>query len=543
MTKSSETYSFKRVETIFSFTSFQILLLVLTGIVALLFVAQAIRFLPVTADNIYPEAAGVLSAQRWAQGHPLYQDYRDPPYLITPFPPVWYGLLALGTKIGFTSLDSLTLFGRILSLAALAGMLGVGYLWNRRLGLSPPISFLTVTFYLSLPILIPWAVAARPDFLALCAGFLALYWAGFRSTSRSVAVAAALAAIAFLIRHNAVAVPVAAVLWLAWSKRWKHAGLFCTVWGAVVGVTVLVFQIATHGLLLLNLSGATFGQFALTYVRDIAGRLVLPPGHGFVIALFAFGLLGFLETWKDGDASLRLLGVYLVVSCGLVVVGSAARGAAVNHYLEPALAMAVLVPTGVARLRGSWQNGSAQALFAIVIVAVLLLPSVDMQRSYFVHNKPENLQSLARLVEKRRVFTDVPYLAARTSTLELMEPASLMNTERAAARVAWSSAIVERNLQEKKYELVVLGFPLDSPYNPDERYPRYGHLDSKVRTAIANNYRLCAQLETSDVEGASEIRYVYAPLADDVNSNDVGCPVLGTPPPTSRAAKTLSVNR
>ena len=34
--------------------------------------------LRVTGDNMYPESAGVLDAQRWAQGLPLYSDYRQP---------------------------------------------------------------------------------------------------------------------------------------------------------------------------------------------------------------------------------------------------------------------------------------------------------------------------------------------------------------------------------------------------------------------------------------------------------------------------------
>ncbi len=526
MDKIADWLSRRRLSVLPTFNGFLAQLLILTGLCSFLFVAEAVRFLPVTSDNIYPEAAGVLSAQRWAHGLPLYQDYRQPPYLITPFPPVWYGFLALGTRLGFSDLNSLTLFGRVLSLAGLFGVVTLGYLWNRRIGLSRPLSLLTPTFYLSLPILIPWAVAARPDFLALFCGFLALYWVGFRGSAVSVSAAAVLAGMAFLIRHNAVAVPVAVVLWLAWSRRWRHAGLFTGVWALVVGGTLGVFQVSTQGLLLLNLSGATFGQFAVTYIRDIAGRLLLPAGHGFVIALFAFGIFGFLEAWKQRDSGTALIGTYLLISFALALVGSAARGAAVNHYFEPTLAMAVLVPTGMARMSTVWSSKSPLSLFAAVFVLVLLLPSLDMQRSYFTHNKPDNLQPLARLVGDRRVFTDIPYLAARTSSFELLEPASLMNTERAGGRVAWSSAAIAKALQEKKYELVVLSFPVDAPYDPVDRYPRYAHLDSAVRTAIAGHYHLCFHLDTSDVNGGAETRYVYGTLPIDPNVPDRSCPSL-----------------
>src|ERR1700750_3107171 len=101
---------------LFSFQSFQWLLLVFTGLVALSLAIEAVRFLPVQSDNMYPEAAGVLSAQRWAHGLSLYEDYRQAPYMTASFPPLWYGILAIAAKLGLNDLNALTLFGRLLSL-------------------------------------------------------------------------------------------------------------------------------------------------------------------------------------------------------------------------------------------------------------------------------------------------------------------------------------------------------------------------------------------------------------------------------------------
>ena len=511
----------RSIATSVSFSNFQTLLLILTGLVALLFVAEAVRFLPVSADNMYPEAAGVLAAQRWAHGLPLYVDYRQPPYLITPFPPLWYSLLAAAAKLGLSDLNSLTLFGRVLSLASLFGLAGLGYRWNRQLGYTPRASLLTPAFYLSFPILIPWAFTARPDFLALFLGLGALYLAGLRSSTAWVGAAGVVAAMAFLVRHNAVAAPMAVVLWLVWSRRWKHATLFCAVWGFVVAAVLGAFQVSSHGLLLLNLSGATFGQFALTYIHDIAGRVLGTPGHGFITALFVFGLLGFIESWSNGDNRIRLISIYLGVSVALTIIGSAARGAAVNHYLEPALALAVLVPVGLAQLETGWKRGSPLTTLAVVFVLVLLLPSLDMRRWYAMHNRPDDLRALIPLVETRKVFTDVPYLAARTPTFELLEPASLMNTERAKG---WSSAGVAETLKEKGYDLVILSDAVDRPYDPGARYPRYAHLDAALRNAIGENYALCFQVDTSFVNGESETRYVYAPLSADRHYGESNCP-------------------
>ena len=527
---------------LFSFKAFETEILVLAGIVALFFVLQTVRFLPVRSDNMYPEAAGVLSSLRWSQGQPLYQDYRQAPYLITPFPPVWYAVLATGAKLGLSDVSRLTFFGRIVSLVGLFSMLSIGYLYNRGLGFPRLLCTVTPVLYLAFPLLLPWAVTARPDLLALWFGVMSLYLVAFRVDSVSTLAAGLLAALAFLTRHNAVSVPVAVVLWFVWSRRWKHAIAFSTAWWLAVTATVVAFQMTTHGAFLLNLSGATFGTFALSYIRDVIGRVLSTPGNGFAVILFAFGLFGFVQSWKQEDQRVRLISMYLVVSLCMAIWGSAARGAAVNHYMEPALAMAMLVPLGISQLQCAWTQDSPLAAFAVLLVLIFSLPSVDMQRSYFRHNKPDNLQALTPLVKNRRIFTDVPYLAARSSNLELLEPASLLNTEMAHGRTAWSSSTISDALEHKQYELVVLGFPADSPYDPAALYPRYVHLDSAVRSSIVRNYRLCFQVDTSDVDGKVETRYVYSPTPNDVNTPS-GCPAVEERPSSERRIPTISSAR
>jgi len=500
---------------LFSFQWFQGLLLILTGLVVLSFFVEAGRFLPVHSDNMYPEASGVLSAQRWAHGSALYEDYRQPPYVTASFPPVWYGILAIAAKIGFGDLDALTLFGRLLSLASLLTIAALGFSWNRKIGQPAGLAALTPLFYLSLPILIPWGVTARPDFPGLFLVFLALYVVSLRSTTTSVVLAAALAALGFLVRHNAISVPVSVVLWLLWSRRWKHAAFFCAAWAAVVGPALLAVQHSSNGLLLLNISGAKFGEFALTYVRDVIGRLLAAQGHGFVIALFAFGIFGCIEAWRLQDNRCRLICIYLVVSLGLAIIGSAARGAAVNHYLEPSLALALLIPSGMARLRTVWAPSSPVASFSVVMVLVLLLPALDAQRWNVMHNRPDDLRQVVPLVENKSVLTDIPYLAARSTSLELLDPASLTNMERTGA---WSSTGITHALRDKKYDLVILSQAVDaSAALVTATYPRYPHLDSIVQAAIAENYSLCFQT------GAV---YVYGPLSVDRSPTSGNCPLL-----------------
>jgi hypothetical protein len=512
-----------RMTRLFSFAGFQAMLLSLTAVMALFFVVQALRFLPVTADNVYPESAGVLAAQRWAQGLPLYEDYRQPPYLMSSFTPLWYGVLALAAKVGLSSFDSLVMFGRLLSLASLFGMALLAYRWNRRLGFSVAASLLAPGFFLTLPMLIPWAVTARPDFPSLFLAMLALYWAAFRSTAASVALAAILAALAFLAKQNTVAVPLAVVLWLAWSKRWQHAALFCAVWGLMVAAVMLPFYASSREVLLLNLSGAKFGFFALTYVRDVLNRMFARTGCGFAVALFALGTFGFLQSLKERDHRVLLVSIYLLVALALAVLGTASAGGGMNHYLEPALAMAMLIPTGMGRLNAAWQAESPTAVFATLMMLAVVLPSLDVQRWNSMHREPEDLRPFVALMANKAVFTDDPYLSARSDTPQAIDLSSLTNSAKRGGWAAWSSTPLVEEIRHKKYQILVLRTHAPyMPYDVNARYPRTHRLDSAVQNAIGENYAVCLQSEESEDYGRL---YVYGPL-NGANSLAEDCPAI-----------------
>ncbi len=516
--------SVNRLNAAFSFSAFHGLLLSLSGVMVLFFIVQAVRFLPVTGDNVYPESAGVLAAQRWAQGLPLYEDYRQPPYLMSSFTPLWYAVVAVAAKAGFSDLDSLVLFGRILSLASLLGMAILAYLWNRRMGVSRRLASLAPAFFLSLPILIPWAVTARPDFPSLFLALLALYLAAGRVSTSSVVIAAIAASLAFLAKQNTVAVAVALVLWLIWSRRWKHAALFCAVWGLLAGAVLLPFYLTGERLLLLNLSGAKFGFFALTYVRDVINRMFARTGTGLAVALFALGTFGLLESLKEKNPRVVLMSLYLLIGLLLAVVGTASAGGGMNHYLEPALAMAILIPAGMVRLEAVWQKESPFAVFAMLMTAALILPSLDVQRWNAMHREPENLRPFMALMQNKLSFSDDPYLSARSSTPQAIDLSSLTNSQKRGGWAAWSSAGLTENLRQKKFQILVLRTrAMHMPYDPSARYPRTHRLDSTVQMAVGENYSLCFQSEESEDYGQLNI---YGPMPAHTASSADPCPAL-----------------
>jgi hypothetical protein len=493
---------------VFSFRTFRILLLLLTGCAILLLVMQAWHFLPVTGENVYPESSGVLSALRWSRGLPLYQDFRKAPYLTTPFPPLWFALMAETAKVTGADMDSLTGLGRIFSLLCLFGIAIAGYFWNRSLGLPRALSILAPAFFLSVPILVPWAVTARPDLLALLLSFVAVYASANSASIPGIALASGISSLAFLSRHNSVAAPVAIVVWLVFSRRWKHAFLFCGVWGSIVGPVLAFFQMTSGGSLSMNLAGGKFGKVSMSYARDVLARFLEAPGQAFVLALFVFGLYGLFEALRQDDRRLHLLCLYAIVALMLAIMGSAAAGSAPNHYLETALAFSFLIPIGLLSIDKSWVTGSPLAILTTIFVLIVLVPSLDVLRSTAAHNHPDDLRFLTPIVAGRHVFTDLPYVAARESQPEALDLASLINSERSNPGHGWSSSVIVHDLSERKYALVVLSQPIEEVYVPAGLYPRYPRMDESMRSAIRQNYGLCSHTVVS---------YIYAPLTPEQN--------------------------
>lgn len=481
-----------------SFANFQRLLLFLTGCAAVAFLVEVLRFLPVTGDNMYPEAANIVVAQRWAQGFPLYSDFRLSPYLLSGFPPFWYGLLALAAKAGFSQVDTLTFLGRSLSVASLIFVVALAVSWNLKQGYSVASSLLVATLYLAFPILTPWAVTARPDFPTLLFCFLGVFLIAFRSDSAGVVLAAICTALAFLMKQSSVAAPTAIGLWLLWSHRWRHVVLFSLVWAVLVGATCGYFETTSHGLLSLNISGHHFGASSLSHAHETFTHLIKAEGHEFSILLLTLGALGGIACWNEPRG--RLLGLYAFTAVGFAVLGSTVAGGNVNYYVEPAFVCATLIPAGVAYLQPSWEKNSPLAAFAFIVVVVLLLPSLDLQRWKMFGSTPPDFHRLASIVKNRRLLTDIPYLGARSLTPELLDPVSYAYAERTKF---WSPEEVVKALTSKQYDLIILRRPLDDATAETTRYPT---LSPTLRTTIGAQYGLCAEVASA---------YLYGPLHEN----------------------------
>jgi hypothetical protein len=398
---------------------------------------------------------------------------------------------------------------------SLGAALVVAYFWSRPRGCGGPAAALAPALYLCVPVLMPWAVTGRPDFPSLFCCLLAVYLVCRRPRASGAALAGLVAAAAFLIKHSAIAAPIAAVLWLVSYWRWRHAVLFCLAWGAAVGGVLAAFEVSSLGSLSLNLLPNHTGPLTLGNVRHTLNELLLPAGNGFTFLLAALGLVGLL--WpREGDGAARLLRLYCAVALVLAAATSAAAGASVNYYLEPALILALAVPDALASLRRSWPEGSPVAALAFALVLATTLPALDLQRWMMLGDAPHDLSPLVTLVQGKRVLTDIPYLAARARDPELLDPVSHAYAERIRF---WSSDPLIAEVRARRYDLVVLHRALDDPRWEASRYPR---LPERLRAAIPGSYEFCFALASA---------YVYAPAPPEASAagKAAACAAHGRP--------------
>jgi hypothetical protein len=493
-----------------SYSNFRNLILVLFGVAALATLIVAVRNLPVTTDNIYPEAAGVAAARRWASGFPLYSDFRQPPYLLTGFPPLWYAIVTLAAEAGFSSMDRLTLFGRLLSFASLLAIAGFSIRWNQQRGLNIRTALVTPLIFLSLPILGDWCATARQDLPAILLSFLAVLLVVQRPTSARIFLAAFVAGLSFLMKHSSVAAPAAIGLWLLGSRRWKHAIAFCAVWFALVGGTFWAFARSNTELIRWNMTGVNYGGISLARAHQVLSILTESKDSGFTVVAFALAAFGLLCRWRDANGRTRLWAIYFLTSLGFAFLGSGFANGYVNYYLEPGLVWAIFAADAIEALRDAWPERTPIVTFVLVLLVVVLLPAYDMPRWRIFSEKPNDLRPFLALVEGKRVLTDCPYLAARSGTQELIDPVSMMYAEKAGR---WSSSPIVQALRSKRFDFVLVRRDMNDPAWETSQNTVFNR---SMRAAISENYGLC--FERFPI-------FVYGPrLAAGRGGSEISCP-------------------
>jgi len=323
------------------------------------------------------EGWNAVHAARWMAGGPLY----PPPgsWIVNNYPPLWFMLEGgLGAWLAPWP-GGLIVAGRLIALAAFALVAALIAAVVRALGGDRLAGFAAASGFVAVIACAytPWIGLAEPQMLAhaLALAGLAMLLRARRGTGAALAALPMIAAL--LVKHNVFAVPLAALLWLAWYRRpllapWLAAAVLA---GAVAAAAIL----------------AGFGTDAvagLSYPRLLSfGRLATSLGHASKVAviLAAWAVFLWLTRGPPADPAAGLvtcalvaavveiaatggaLGVSSNVAFDLVIAASLALGLLVTRLTAPDAGMRAALP---------WRGDAAAALL-VAAVAVRAAASLS----------------------------------------------------------------------------------------------------------------------------------------------------------------------
>jgi hypothetical protein len=305
----------------------------------------------------YGEGYVLNDAVRLAHGQSLYVDLQQFPMVRSPYPPlfplIWSWLVPLAGPALWP--------GRaleIISLLAVGAVVAVNACRTRR-GAWPVV--VSVGLVAASPFVYQWAGYARVDVLALAfaaAGVVAAQWVPGR---RGIVLAAVGCTLALWTKQTTLTASVAVALALG-LRSWRD-GL------AFVGLVALP-TIATGALL----NAATQGEFMRHVILGNASNPLLPLRAAIYVGTFVFLHLIALAAgvwWlrRAFNGRPSPVAVYLPVTL-FAALSAGNGGSSVNYLIEPAVALALVVPFAWRALpRAAPVTGP---LFAVLQLALLV---------------------------------------------------------------------------------------------------------------------------------------------------------------------------
>ena len=416
-----------------------------------LFVLAGARSLGLAWPITNPEGAILAAVLRIRDGEPLYQDFRQYPYLITPYPPLQLVASGLVSRVlGLDVLGTLAV-ARGLTLAASVACAVLIGLVARAAGAGPLVALAGAVMFLPLPFLDAWGFALRPDTpslaLTLLAGLLLL------SRPDRPWLAAAVSVLAFFTKQTSLAFPVAATLWLLLQGRRRAAATFAGAWLAL----------AAGGLGILE--GLTGGQYVANTVVAHLGT----PKNGFDLALrdlrplFEIGWLplGLAALAAGLELAARrrpsLLTLYVLASLAVTLATLRNSGSDVNYLIEPAAAACALAALAIDRAWRGLDRGAPAGVVAAAALAVAGplwgLPLWDFWRH------EGGVRVLGRLpieeiARAERVLSQEPLavlLAGRPLVVsDTFQVSQLVDTR------AFDARDLERRIKRSEFDLIIL---------------------------------------------------------------------------------------
>lgn len=318
------------------------IVLIVLGLGVLVFVQYGWRSITFPYPLDYGEGPLLDQAVRLAHGENIYGVLGSPPWTIANYPPLYMLLQAPLTRV----FGPAYWYGRLLSwCCTIAAALFVGLIVRALTQdrLAALISGLTL---LVIPYVSYWSPLVRIDALALALSLAGL-WVLVRWPDRRVALTASvllLTAAVYTRQSYGLAAPLAAFIWLLWSRPRQALGFALGLAALGSGLFGLLNWL-THGGFFFNIVIANVNDFEWQLLRDYLSELIeLLP-----LLLAGSALFVLLGGWF-GLRSWRLIAPYWIgAALSGLTIGK--LGSNVNYLLEFSAAMSLALGALIA-----WQR-------------------------------------------------------------------------------------------------------------------------------------------------------------------------------------------
>ncbi len=343
----------------------------------------------------------------------------------------------------------------------------------------------------------------------------------------NIVAAGFIAGAAVVFKQSMAASAVAIGLALLLHRRWKPLLAFCLS-AAVVPLGLFGFLLYRREPLLDELLiMSSFAQDRLSAAHLLSSILRNNP---FYLALIALGTPGAILLWRRNVPRFRVLALYCGFAWlfGLFTIQNV--GGADNYLLEGWAALSLLSAFTLDECRRSWETIPESVRVALVLFLFLTVP---WQAVSCMHLDLEAVDhDVLALVHGRRVFSDVPYVAAQSADPELLD---CYTTTQLELHGRWSSLPIQNQLKQGWFDLVILHY---ASGKSDVTYRGYPYLSRDIKMAIESRYRpLCV------LKGGALILLVPR-VEDPVQENDPRIPqaCLGGLPDASPPPGGISAN-
>ena len=425
-----------------------------------MFGLAAVQSLGLPWPVTHPEGALVATVVRVRDGQPLYQDFRQPPYLIAPYPPLQPVLAGLTSRLLDLSTIETVALARGLTLTA--SLATTFLIWEiaRAHGAGRMAALAGAGLLLPLPFLDEWGFGVRPDLPALALSLLAMLVL-YRQPDRPWQ-AAALAVLAFFTKQTAIALPVAAVLWLVLGRRWRAAVEFAATWAVLAGVGIGLLEAWTGGVYILNTVLAHLNTPKNGF--DLAARDIQPlfTDGWLPVGLAIIAIVGGLARRR-----LSLPALYFVVATGVALMTLRNTGSDVNYLIEPAGAACILAALAIDRVWGFEAVSTQARLLQTLGACALAGAAVVWGYPHFGYWRSDGgVQPIRRMPLQEIAAVDTVLSEEPLAVILANKPLFVSDTFQVSQLTSsgfFDPSDLERRIKRSEFDLIVLRSDVSAP--------------------------------------------------------------------------------